>query len=339
LTIRLIKRVLIFLVTTSMLASCDWDPAHDSIFDPDNPLYRPVGSLRLTVLTLIQQPIYDAVVQLPDVGRFGTTDTNGVAYFDDLPEGDWWVVAYRNSVPDTVYAADSVKVSIKLGVLTEASLRLDAVPSFISVTVNSITQYVDPDTNYIYARLTARVFDPDGDADLDRVEWWLQDNGISMQDTLDFAPDPDSALWWAEIPSEDFPDSNLSNTLTRPFTFEAFDRAENSSQSTAILARIIYSSPELQPVGAGNPPTLEWYFRWTDEHLDLEYFYYILNIYSTQSDESLVYRKQISPTVSIRMVHIVEEELETGGTYWWDVWVFDRFGNSVRSPRPGFVVR
>ncbi len=324
---------------TSMLTNCDWDPAHDSIFDPDNPLYRPIRSLRLTVLTLnVDIPIRDAVVQLPDVGRFGTTDSNGVAYFDDLPEGDWWVVAYRNSVPDTVYAADSVKVSIKLGVLTEASLRLDAVPSFISVTVNSIAQYVDSENNYIYARLTARVFDPDGDADLHRVEWWLQDNGVSMQDSLNFAPDPDSAFWWAEIPSEDFPGSNLSNTLTRPFTFEAFDYEENSSQSTAYLARIIYSPPDLTSVGQENPPTLVWDFNWRLEPLDWESSYFILNIYSTQSDESRFYRKQIPLNESSHREHDVEEELEVGGTYWWDVWVFDRFGNSARSLRPGFVV-
>ncbi|HHE46112.1 MAG TPA: hypothetical protein ENL08_00220 [Bacteroidetes bacterium] len=327
------------LATTLLLANCDWDPAHDHILDPDNPQSRPFGSLRLTVLTLDQHPVNNAYAQIKEVGRFGTTDTSGVVCFYDLPEGEWWVVAYRNSVPDTVYAPDSVQVTIRHFTRTDTNLQLDAVPSFINVTVNSITQAVNIDSNYIYARLTARVFDPDGITDLDRVEWKLRDlrNNILMHDTLDHY-DPDSAYWWEEIPSGEFPGGNLINTFTTPFIFESYDHAGNSSQSTAYLARIIYRPPELRAVVQSGPkPTLRWNYSWSLEFPVPESFYYLVSIYEVPS-ETLVYRRQLIPDGSGEISHTVEDSLEIAGTYRWDVWVFDLFGNNARSLRNGFVV-
>ncbi|NQT34312.1 hypothetical protein HQ587_03910 [bacterium] len=321
------------------LAGCDWDPPHDNIFDPDNPSYQPLGSLTFKVLTfdLPSQPIANATVLLPELGRLWTTDQTGEASFSELPEGKWWVIAYRDVIPDTAYGRDSIRVTIEQAMTTLYSLRLDALPSFTETRVNSITigskDHEGSTSIDILARLTARVHDPDGIADLDRVEWRIPGY---PPDTLEHY-DPDLLYWWDEVPSEEFPGQNLVNTLTLPFTFEAFDRSGNSSQSIAYLARVISNIPYgmrvIPPID--RLPKLEWYFSRRSYFPNDTCFVYLVKIFR---EESIEYEKEVAHTnIGIDVQHTVEDSLGYG---WhdWEIWVVDTFGNQARSLRERFLI-
>jgi hypothetical protein len=309
----LMMRFIVWLcVAVVVCCSCEWDPPHDNILDPDSPNYRPppiivIGSLEVAVRTM-----------------------------SDLPQGEWQAIAYRDTRSDTVYAHDTITVEIQPAKLTRATFHLDALPSFVGTKVNAITQY-EQDDRTIYAHLTARVADPDGIADLARVEWMLvdPDQGILMRDTLDFY-NPDSAYWWVDVPSADFPGGNITNALTLPFRFVAVDDAGNSSQSSALLARVLYRVAGLLNDQKEPPnPTLRWNYSYGQEFTSPEEFYFSLHIYD---GESIVYKRQIIPDVAGYWVHTVEDTLEIGRSYEWDVWVVDLHNDQVRSVSEMFQV-
>jgi len=334
--IRTTVMLLTFLLACS---SCEWDPPHDNVLDPDSPNYRPFGSLEVTVRTLDVPglPIAGAMVLLLEIGRFGTTNDSGIVRLRDLPEGTWSVIAYRDVYPDTVYARDTIAVDIYPAKLTRVDFHLDALPTFINTKVNAITQYV-PEDRIVYARLTARVSDPDGIANLARVEWMLvdPDKGILMRDTLDFY-NPDSAYWWADVPSADFPGGNITNALTLPFLFVAVDRVGNSSQSSALLARVLYrTAVPLNDQNEPPNPTLRWNYSYGQEFTSPEEFYFFLHIYD--GDNRIVYQRQIIPDNAGYWVHNVEDALGIGSYYEWDIWVVDLYNDQVRSVREMFQV-
>ena len=347
-SIRLIKSAILCLSALSALVGCDLDPPHDNIFDPDNPNYRPVGNLLINVRTLdLQMPIADATVLLPELKRLGTTDRNGEVLFSELPLGEWWVVAYRDVISDTVYGRDSVMVTIGQAVQTDTLLGLDALPTFTSVKVNSITTVKregGDEYKVIVARLKARVIDPDGAADLERVEWKLLDTlhdpiQVLMHGILTIYQNPDSAYWWAEIPSDSFPGNTLSNSLTLPFTFEAFDEAEKSSESTAYLARVINDVPTLQAVGSKPPPhpDLRWQFYWDLQFPNIESFYFLVRIYKDHVPPILAYEEKVDPDISGYFRCTVKDSLESI-SYLWEVLAVDLFGNYSRSVQNKFTV-
>ncbi|MDP8241153.1 MAG: hypothetical protein P9X24_18855 [Candidatus Hatepunaea meridiana] len=332
----------VFLITLFTLTGCNWDPPHDNVFDPGNPNYKPLGSLYIKVLTYWppQRPIGDATVWLPELGRLRCTDSKGEVSFSELPEGEWWVIAYRDIIPDTAYARDSIRVTINQAMQTHDSLRLDALPFFRNVRVNSKT-VVDRDNQgnvykNVYAILTAQADDPDGIGDIERIEWRLLN---LMEGTLDFKRD--SIYWQVEIPSEDFPGGDLINTLTLPFTFEAYDNLGNSSQSITTLARVITDVPVLRSVTpAVRQPILRWLFYWNHPFRNTDSFSYLVRILSTDAEPELVYQRYISatPEAGYEEEHLVEEPLTFGSSYLWEVWVIDLFGNHSISLRPGFTV-
>ena len=333
------NRICIAIISVALLtlAGCEWDPPHDNIFDPDNPSYQPLGSLTFKVLTLDWQPITNATVLLPELGRLWTTNQTGEANLSELPEGEWWVIAYRDVMPDTAYGRDSIRVTIEKAINTLDSLRLDALPSFTETRVNSIAiGSEDPGGSTvidIFARLTAQVYDPDGIADLNRVEWRIPGY---PPDTLEHY-DPDSLYWWDEVPSEEFPGQSLANTLTIPFTFEAYDDRGNSSQSIAYLARVIsdvpYSMRVIPPIN--RLATLEWYISWSHYFPDDTCFVYLVKIFR---EESIEYEMEVTHTsIGIDVQHTVEDSLGYG-PHDWEIWVLDSFGNRARSLRERLYV-
>lgn len=335
------NRICIAIISVALLtlAGCEWDPPHDNIFDPDNPSYQPLGSLTFKVLTFDwpPQPIANATVLLPGLGRIRTTDRTGEACFSELPEGEWWVIAYRDVIPDTAYGRDSILVTIEQAMDTLYSLRLDALPSFTGTRVNSIAvaskDSLGSTTIDIIARLTAQVYDPDGIHDMNRVEWRIPGY---PPDTLEHY-DTDSLFWWDEVPSEEFPGQSLANMLTIPFTFEAYDDCGNSSQSTAYLARVISEVPvDLSVIPPLGPhPKLDWYFVWTRYFENASSFFYLVRIFG---EEALIYEKMVTDTSSgFYVQHTVEETLGYG---WhdWEIWVVDTFGNQARSLRERFII-
>ncbi len=321
----------VFLASLVLLTGCDWDPPHDNPFDPDNPNYNPTGNLRLKVYPLNwhDAPIPGVTVLITELGRFGITDNNGETFFDQIPADTLMVVAYRDTDPEVIYARDSIEIIIEPSKTTFDSLRLDAVPFFDSAKVNSITvaeRGTGEDTTRTFARLTAWVSDPDGEFDLHWVEFRFLN---LLRDSLDYIPD--SVYWQIEVPSESFIEGDLRNTLTRYFAFEAFDRAENSSQDSSVLARVLNGVPtRLSYTKADTLLVLEWNYALYHQLPNVDSFSYLVRIFTADADQTILYEKKVHPDATARNVDTVDVDIAPGN-YRWQVWVIDLYGNMSRS--------
>lgn len=305
-----------------------------------SPLPVPPGSLSLRVLTLTQQPIVGATVLITEVGQFALSGADGMAHFGELPVGDWWVRAFRAEDVGAIYGRDSLLVMVRSLVESDTSIRLDALPIFSSVSANSVAYAeirTQPDP-YYFVRLKATVIDPDGLADLTRVESRLIDP--SRADTLSVGLrfNPDSSFWWVDIPSDSFPDRLIDNALTLPFTLQAFDVAGNGSPlERAYLARVIHGVPSLLPVQPEARPFLRWNYSLYNEFSGITLFNYRIRIYRNTDERPLAHEQQVVPDNSSYNEYRTLVQLPSGN-YLWEVWVLDLFGNSSRSAKDPLTI-
>jgi hypothetical protein len=325
-------KYLLFLVVLIWFTDCQWDPDHSNPFDPDNPNYEEIGSLRLKIYPLNwnDDPIQGATVLIDQLSRFGVTDSTGEVYFDNVPADTITITAYRDSDDEIIYARNSKKVVIEPSKTTFDSLQLDALPIFDSTKVNSITIVVDDQTK-VTAKLKAWVHDPDGNRDLKRVEF------DSFDISAELHYNPDSLYYQLDVPSEDFPGGDLRNTLLQPFTFRAFDQAGNSSETTSLLARVINGYPEYL-VYTFYPAPLVWNYALYAQLPDTSRFNYLVRIYTADIDRAIVYEKMVVPSISARNEHRIEKVLNFGD-YYYQVWVIDLFGNMARSELGTLIVQ
>lgn len=316
---------------------CQWDPPRDNPLDSASDAYHnPFGFLRFRVQTLVQQPIFNATVMIPELGRFALADSHGIANFDEIPIGTWWVVAFRDTPGNAIYARDSVQVTIDILQTTEKGLLLDALPSVNSAYALSGALMEDSSFAYFYIRLKATISDPDGIADLAQAEVTFSDTIQSYDVRVELQYRADSAFWWADIPSNSFHNGKTDNALFLPFTFRAFDFAENVSPvRTTFVPRILHSPAEITGIQiAGAQITVDWNFTYWNELLDASTYNYIVIIY--RAPELIeIYRRTVTPDGSAIGRHIVESPLQPG-YYTCEVWVVDKFGNSIRSERWSF---
>lgn len=300
------------------------------------PLPLTPGQLSVQVLNKSSQPIEHATVIITEHGKFSLTDTEGSAQLDDIPPGEVWVTAYRTKPMDPVYASDSLLVSVHPGALTYASFRLDAMPSFIEVAVTSNGYGYSLNSIIHKVRLKARAEDPDGRTDVQYVTYHftIPESQITLHDTLRWFGDQDSTYWWTEIPSEVFPGGNIDNAQNAPFYFEAFDSDSNSVLAEGSLLKVIHDFPNVDPIQVNpqNQPTIAWYYYWRDEFVDTTQFNYLLRITKDDIEPVVVYDTLLVPISQSNPSHQVAEVLDEGSYYFY-IWVIDRFGNFSRSLR------
>lgn len=310
---------------------CTWDPPHDNPVDPKYKL-APLQKLAIRVLNLNladQLPISDATVLLPALRRFETTGADGWAYFNDMSIGTFWVVAYKENGENPAYATDSILVTTNYGSTTTARIHLDALPVFEEVTANAMTikfSLVEDPVKKV--RLRARVYDPDGPADLHRIEWHFND----MTGIMSWDPDPDSAFYWVDVPSDSFPGGQIDTALTAPFQFRAYDGAGNSASASTSLSRIINGVPVLYDPYPPERPEVRWTYLWFNDFSDTQQFRYLLRIYRDDIDDNTVVYDTLLTHDTADVSHLVAEYVPAG-EYFHYVWVMDHLGNTSRSKK------
>jgi hypothetical protein len=300
----------------------------------------PTGSLLFRTLDRTQQSISGVSVTITALGLFVRSDGEGVARFEDLPPGDWWVSAEKSESPGARFGLDSLLVTISSLIEADRSIFLDALPEFQMLTVTSLATssigQVDPQYSL---RIRAIVTDPDGIIDLLRVEAMLIDT--SRDDTIrsSLVFDNDSSLWFTEIPSDSFPGNLIDNALGLPVVVEAFDRAGyRSPAQTRYLTRVIHGVPQLFLESGGATPTLAWIYDLWSEMPSISLFKYQVRIYHNNIQRIRRYLRTVVPEQRAYNQHIVDTELPPG-PYIWEVWVLDNFGNSSRSAPGYFTVQ
>jgi hypothetical protein len=332
-----LKRLLtVGAVTAAVAIGCQWNPSHDNPLDPMSDRYSPNGSLNFKVLTLIQQPIVGATVLIDELGLYVLTDSSGRAHFDNLPADSYWVRAFRDTPGLAQYGRDSLLVAVTPHGSLDTTINLDGLPSFTFVAANAISS-IDSGTQHFpdyQVLLKASARDPDGPADLVRVQAKLTDaiNHDTLSVTLSYALD--SLFWSVIIPSDSFYNGHIENALILPFEFEAFDVAGRPSLPTpAYMARVIHNQPGINVPPQPDPfPVLQWDFPLYNELPYANLFNFLVRIYRNFPQRQVIYERLLVPNNSSGYSHRIQSPLPPG-TYEWEVWVIDLYGNSSRSAR------
>ncbi|MBT7615685.1 MAG: hypothetical protein HN590_00200 [Calditrichaeota bacterium] len=310
-----------FTIISLALSGCE-----SSTTNPDDV----ISNLSFQVLSLGNvnpMPVMGATVRIYELNLYVTTDSSGTAYFENVIEGDWWVVAYKDGGDTPHYATDSVKVSVHPGAIATGSIQLDALPYFdyAKVNVHSFELGVNEEPEH-EVRLKAKVIDPDGAYDINRVEWHFKD----VSDTLNYNQDRDSAFYEIIIPITDPPSFDFPYSLgianVNDFYFEAFDQLGNSTTVKAEISRIMDHCPTNHTAFESE---ISWWYFWDRVFNDVTEFNYLLRIYSFGAND-VVYDTTLVPTEMSFVDHQIATQLEAG-SYLYYIWVTDNFGNFVRS--------
>ncbi|MBM3326764.1 MAG: carboxypeptidase regulatory-like domain-containing protein [Calditrichaeota bacterium] len=285
------------------------------------------GRLTAQVLTLASAPIFKATVMLNELGRFAYTDNSGRANFSEVPVGRYWLRAFRNAGFEVTYALDSVVVEIRQGALTSTVIRLDALPTFDSTSVNSFVYKIYEDSLPVYQiHFKAWVDDADGQHTLDSIKWRLE----TLSARLAYVPD--SGFWRAEEPAARFPTAKPDWVISQPVYFEATDRAGYTTTSLpTYLWRVIHDVPRLIAPPFEHQPEFNWNFDWTLSFPDTAAFYYLVRVINRNTNQ-VVYQKMVTPAIPPRTRHRCEDYLPEL-YYDWEVWALDYLGNRSRSVR------
>ena len=318
------------LVITIALSGCQWDPPHSNPWDPGNS----IPSLAIQVLSrgfVNQVPVAGATVQIQALNLIATTDSTGMAFFDEVKTGTWWVSAVRQGEEIPIYALDSILVTVNPASQTTTSVRLDALPYFVYAKVN-VLSFQEGNTEVLVKkiRLKAKVIDPDGDIDLNRVEWRFKD----FVDTLNYNQHSDSAFHEIEILSSDFP-YPLGQAQLDDFYFEAFDQIGNSTIITARIQRIISALPF--SIRQSGPEVIEWWFIWREVFDNVTDFNHLLRIYSNPFQPEIVYDSLIVRESSNFVVHHISKPLAPA-SYFFYIWVIDTEGNFIRTSAQPLII-
>ncbi|NQU64161.1 MAG: carboxypeptidase regulatory-like domain-containing protein, partial [SAR324 cluster bacterium] len=333
--IKNIRNVLITLATISiMMSSCQWEPPHSNPYDP---VYEsPSLQIQVKSLGIINQvAVEGATVQIEEHNLYATTDSTGTAFFEKIEPGSWMVVVFREGEQLPNYKIDSMLVTVNPGAPTTQSIHLDALPYFAYARVNVHSferEHGEEPEREI--QLKAKVIDADGDFDLSRVEWLFKD----VSNVLDYNQDSDSAFHEtiiADFPSQQFP-YTLGDAELNDFYFEAFDQLGNSTTESAQISRVmnLYPSNYL-----AFELLLSWHYTWYDVFNDTTEFNFLLRIYTSDINNTLVYDTLLVPEDNLgETEHTIATPLQTG-SYLYYIWVTDNYGNYVRSLPKSLVIR
>lgn len=331
------------------VAGCDFSPPRDNPLDPASPGYRApsdAGRLSIRVLTLAEEPLVQAVVTLRTTPlQVVETDSSGWARFNTVPSGELTVEASKSSGPGAIYSTVSRSVTITAGTHYETVIRLNALPDFISTTVNAITVEEitsEPPDYRLYLR--AQVIDADGPSGL-VVSWsWIDTvSNISQEGTLEWSPD--SASYQKYLHSSEFTTGSITAALGGTFTYEVRDQSGIPVLSDPIrLVRVLHQVPYDLGSRRTNPPTIEWAYRYGEgrDFTNNSQFDYGVRVFRplTPFPDLMVFDTLIVPppppqpiTNTLKLPVAL-----TPGMYYWYVWVSDKFGNSIRSHRESLLV-
>jgi len=330
---------LIVLLGPLLWAGCLGDLPRDNPLDPRSDRYEPQGRLEGVVTRLYPPypPLAGVAVRLLPAadslqgGRLAYTGSNGRFAFDELPSGDYRLVAQA-----TGFRAlqDTLAVSIAAGQTQSVTVRMNALPRFTDYT--AVTVHISrwwPATDLYRLEVEATVTDPDDVRDVVRV--WLKIPALGFADTLEAAQP--AGRFFKALLQQELPGGSLHNLLGYALYLGARDRTGDTVYTPAFqLARVIEAVPvALDPRGLAAVDTTRPVLRWEPMNLPFA-FTYRIDLVRREADLDipiLTLEGLASTRDSIR----VPQPL-TSGVYYWMVSVVDIFGNRSRSKEAGFQV-
>ncbi len=320
-------------------SGCLGDLPRDNPLDPQSDRYKPQG--RLEGVVTRQYPPYPPLAEvtvhlLPasnasEGGRLAYTDPNGMFVFDELPPGDYLLLAQTAG-----YRAlqDTLTVTVTAGQTQTVIVRMNALPHFTDYA--AVTIHISrwwPATDLYRLEVEATVTDPDDVRDVVRV--WLEIPALDFADTLE-ALQP-TGRFFKTLLQQELPGGSLHNLLGYELYLGAFDRTGDTVYTPAFqLVRVIDDVPvALDPRGLAAVDTTQPVLRWEPITLPFS-FSYRIDLVRREADLDI-------PVLTLSGLSALLDSIRVpqplaSGVYYWTISVVDTFGNRSRSKEAGFQV-
>jgi hypothetical protein len=334
-SIRIWINLFLALIISGLFAGCLLEPDRNNINDPWSRDFEDNGEVVLTINDIRNDPISGAQVRLLDINVAKYTDLNGNVEFPDVPEGTLHYEVQREK-----YATQWGEAIIERGETTFERVNLNGKPFIDSIQVRSrMVQTGFQQFNFGY-EFTVFGGDLDGRHDL--------------TDLLVYKPGEDEHLPPISgdtimVATEDV-SPNLTEYYTllgRDFRFVLYDEAEDS----VTVARRIFSFLKYEGLSddmLGSSSVFEigqMRFKWLNLArliLDNPPATYRLEVFRYQNDsepfiDTLVTFVNPGETSELSIEIYQTEGFQAGTPRFWQLTMYDQFGNYVRSLRQSFT--
>jgi len=317
------------------------DAPRDNPLDPLAEGYRDEGSVsgRVTGLYPPFPGRPNVLVRLVPIGASGRpelatrTDSDGRFALVDVPAGAYAVAAEQEGL-----AGEADTVTVEAGAVTEAMLQIDALPVVAEQSVRSVHILRWPPLGTVFhLEVEAVAEDPDRPQDLAGAAFVVP--GLDFSADLEEV-EPGSGTFAATFDERELPAPGVEALLGQPLHIEARDVSGNVGLGPPFsLVRVIEQSPQtLSPQGNEIVDSLRPTLVWQPAQLPFAFTYRVdVFVVNAAGIPMLVERHEdIDPNQTSLQV---QQELASGETHFWTLWVVDAFGNRSRSREAGFRVR
>jgi len=189
--------------------SCFRDVPHENPLDPSSQLFVSTGTLRGQVTTFYQpyRAVRGVMLELWPSSLTAVSDTAGFFVLRNAPAGEYLLYARHKD-----YASDSTRVIVQQESPVRVSFLLDALPQIRRVSGRTVhVSNLPPEEDVDFALFEAVIDDPDGAADIARVEMRIP--GINRVDSL--SETSQAGVYSLKLFGSDLPNGRLHSILGR----------------------------------------------------------------------------------------------------------------------------
>lgn len=326
----LANRLILSVLLTLLITACAPDPARDNPFDPA--VSSPTSESYIEGWGFSyyepRRPLRHVTVTLNPLGRFQVTGSGGSFRFDDVPAGDYVLIAARAG-----FASDTLTVTLpEAGQASNQNFFLNALPSVrrVSLFSNHIDEIFPGE--FFQATVTITVSDSDGVGDISALR--LEIPELSLAKNFSPTARPDS--FTVSILDIELPQTNLAPLVETGCRVVLEDRAgAREVEGPFFLKRIIEETPlPLSPAAfdtTGPLPLLSWQRL----HLPFDFTYEVAvsRLFGGVA-VPIFTRVDIAPEV----LSLAYPDSLADGQYYWTIGVRDQLNNFSRSEEARFIV-
>ena len=329
------RRVSLPLFALIALTGCLGDAVHDNPLDPDADAYRAEGTVDGTG-TGVYPPFEGRagvrVHLVPLDGgaeRVVRTGTGGQFRVEGLP-----AARYGIHVEADGYRPVDDTVTVAVGAVTRAELRIDALPVVTAQSARTVHMDRWPPAAPVFQLVVnVEAVDPDRQGDVAGATLVAEELAFRAP-LVERGP----GQFGVTLDASALPGGRVQSLLGRPLRIEVTDRAGNVSFGPPLaLVRVVEQTPlTASPQGsvtiAQNPPVLEW--RPSDLPFPFTYRVEVSLIDGAGVPNLVAERDDLPPTATTLALGAALPP----GDYTWSVWTVDEAGNRSRSKPAGFIV-
>jgi hypothetical protein len=294
--------------------------------DPENPDDN-IGMLEGVVQTVKvpRTPLVNAEIFWTSEGLIRETDNKGYFSFENIAQNDGWLTVKKEN-----YSTDSIFITFNNQRKVTKNIFLNAVPKINYLQFYSITINKFPSSQKYNLEVIADITDEENDIDSAFIE------NIELNASKQLLYNSTFKVYENSLFLNDLYVTSIDAVIGKEFQITVIDADQKKFViGKSNIKRIIKEEIETtSPAGRDTVYTVNPFFEWRRFTPGFE-FYYLLEIYTDEIHEELIFQKEINSSE----INYQSEVNISSGEYFWVIWAIDEFNNKTRSKPASFIIK